>query len=180
MPDGITGGYAGIAVESANGGNISKITVENIEMDGISAPFLIWLGDRLNYGGETVGGVSEISLCNINARNIEMPLAITGCKSKGDIYRVKNITLQNINAAYRNTGEALSIRKNVDDISMSDYPEITRVSHIYFISHKLSGYWDLPCYSLFVRYGDNIDYTGVKTTPRSCNERNEFYLRDNI
>lgn len=50
LPDGITGGYAGIAIETADGSNIADVTVSDIEMQGVSAAFLIWAGNRMKYG----------------------------------------------------------------------------------------------------------------------------------
>lgn len=176
LPDGITGGYSGIAIESADGADISNVAIDAIEMDGISAPILIWLGCRFRYDKKTVGSINNVSVSNINATNTELSSAVTGCKHDGEIYTVKNIALRNIHAYYRDTEENLSVKENVSDISMNDYPEITRVSHIYFKSHELSEYWDLPCYSLFVRYADGIDYSTYKTAARTCNHREEFYV----
>ncbi len=176
LPDGITGGYSGIAIESADGANISDVTIDNIEMDGISSPILVWLGCRLNYDNKAVGSINNISISNITATNTELPSAVTGCKYDGKIYTVNNVSLKNINVCYRDTEENLSVKKNVPDSSMNDYPEITRISHIYFKSHELSEYWDLPCYSLFMRYAENIDYSAYKTVPRSCNNLKELYI----
>ena len=178
LPDGMTGGYAGIAIESADGSNVSDVTIDNIEMDGISAPILIWLGDRLKYDNKSVGSIKNIDISNVTAANTELPSAVTGCKHKGKIYSVQNVNLKNINAVYRDTGENLDVRKNVSSISMNGYPEITRISHFYFKSHELSGYWDLPCYSLFIRYADDIQYSEYKTIPRTCSELKEIYIKD--
>lgn len=37
-------------------------------------------------------------------------------------------------------------------------------------------YWDLPCYSLLVRYAENIDYKGLRTVPRECSTLQELYM----
>lgn len=177
LPSGITGGYAGITIESADGANISDIKIDNIEMDGISSPVLIWLGDRLKYDRKEVGSISNVNITNVNAVNTELPSAVTGCKHKGEIYRIENVTLKNIKSVYRDTGEKLDIRENVSDASMNGYPEITRVSHFYFQSHELSGYWDLPCYSLFMRYTRGVE-CDIKTTPRKCSKLCDTYIQD--
>lgn len=77
------------------------------------------------------------------------------------------------------TKENLSFLKHVKDFSMNGYPEITRVSHYYFKNHKYSGYWDLPCYGIFVRYMRNTDYSGYNCTPRHCNKLPFLYVSDN-
>lgn len=43
-------------------------------------------------------------------------------------------------------------------------------------SHEESEYWDLPCYSLFIRYAENIDYKGLKTVPRECSTLQDVYM----
>ncbi len=168
LPNGITGGYSGIAIESADGADIQNVHIDGVTMDGISSPILIWLGDRLKYEKSEVGSIKDVTIENITATNTELPSAITGCKHDGKVYPIENITLENIHAEYRNTGENLNVKKNVSDASMDGHPEITRVSHYYFLSHELSGYWDLPCYSLFVRYAVNARYETYDTVPRSC------------
>lgn len=175
LPDGMTGGYAGIAIESADGADVSDITVVSILMNGISSPILIWLGNRLSYDKKTVGSISDITIMNINAVNTELPSAITGCKVNGTVYPVQNIKLENIVAYYRDTAENLSVRKTPSEASMDGYPEITRVSHIYFISHELSAYWDLPCYGIFIRHAQDVDHSDYYTVPRSCSTLPDVY-----
>ena len=178
MPDGMTYGYSGIAIESADGSFIENIKISDIEMDGISSPLLIWLGNRLKYDEKSVGGISDISIKNVDAKNAEMPSAITGCEVDGKTYYVENVTIENFNVSYRDTKENLFVKKSVSEKSMGDYPEITRISHSYFIDHKFSGYWDLPCYGIFVRHAKNVDYNGYACTPRLCNELEFSYTED--
>ncbi len=178
MPDGMTFGYSGIAVESADGSVIENVEISDIEMDGISSPLLIWLGNRLKYDEKNVGGISDISIKNVQVKKAEMPSAITGCEADGKTYYVQNVTLENFKVTYRDTKENLSVKKSVSEKSMCDYPEITRVSHSYFIDHKFSGYWDLPCYGMFVRHAKNVDYSGYTCTPRSCSELEFDYVED--
>ncbi len=176
IPDGMTYGYSGIAIESADGSNISNINIDNIIMDGVSSPLLIWLGNRLSYDVDEIGSIDDISISNITAENTELPSAITGCKADGKIYSVGDVKLSNINVKYRDTKENLSVIKPVPEGSMSDYPDIVRISHKYFINHKFSGYWDLPCYGIFLRYA-NVDYSGYSCTPRQCNTRDFAYIK---
>lgn len=177
MPQGMTYGYSGIAVESADGSNVSDVEISNITMDGISSPILIWLGKRLRHGNHNIGSVKNIKISNVTAVNTELPSAITGCRTGERIYPVENVILDNITAVYRDTNEALNINYNVPEWSLSDYPDIVRVSHIYKESHENSDYWDLPCYGIFVRYAKNIDYSGYSCVPRKCNKRSFEYVK---
>lgn len=163
MPDGIVGGYSAIAIESADGSNIKNVTVEDIEADGVSSVFLVWLGNRLKYGDEDIGSIEGVTIKNINATNIELPSAITGCKEKN----IGKVTVENVKSAYRDTEENLDIRRTTSEASLSDYPEITRVSHRYTFSHGLSRYWSLPCYGIYTRYADNPAFKNNACTPRS-------------
>ena len=178
MPQGMTYGYSGIAVESADGSNVSNVEINNIAMDGISSPILIWLGKRLRHGNSQIGSVKNIRISNVNAVNTELPSAVTGCRTEEKIYPVESVVLENISAVYRDTDEALNINYNVPEWSLGDYPDIVRVSHIYKDSHENSDYWDLPCYGIFVRYAENVDVSGYSCIPRSCNERNFEYVKN--
>ncbi len=167
MPDNMTYGYSGIAIESADGSNISDVKIDDIKMNGISSPILIWLGKRLRYGNANIGSIQNIVISNVVANNTELPSAITGCTADGKCYSPQNIKLQNTMATYRNTGESLNVKLPVLEWSMSDYPDIVRINHRYIENHIHSDYFDLPCYGIFIRYAD-ADYRGYQCTPRAC------------
>lgn len=171
MPDGITGTYSGIAIETADGSNISDVSVSDIEMNGISSAFLIWAGNRMKFGKNPVGRIKNVSLENITSTDVELPCAINGTRDKNGKNCISNIKLKNINAKYRDTKESISVLRKVPEISLSDYPEITRVAHIYFHSHEMSRYWDLPCYGLFIRNADGLVIEDFDCIPRKANKR---------
>ncbi len=178
MPDGLTYGYSGIAIESCDGANVKNISVRDIVMHGVSSPLLIWLGRRMKYDKKTVGSVENITVKNIYASDIEMPCAVVGCVRRFKPYRVRNVKIENLTASYRNTAENLNIRKRVGEYTMGGYPDIPRVSHIYYKSHEKSKYWDLPCYGMCVKHVKSLKLCGINITPRSCNKRMMYYLRD--
>lgn len=174
MPDGITGGYAGVSIETADGSNISDVVVSDIRMDGISSPLLIWAGNRMKYGENAIGKVENVVIKNIEADNVELPSAINGCKTETGENTIRNVRLENINARYRDTKESLSVLKRVPEYSLGGYPEITRVSHVYFFSHPMSRYWDLPCYALFIRNAENVEMKEFQCIPRTVNKREKI------
>ncbi len=180
MPSGMTYGYSGIAIESCDGANVKNIAVENVTMDGISAPLLIWLGKRFKYDKKEVGSINGVSIKNVEAVNVEMPSAVTGCQDKGVTHYVENVNIENFTAVYRDTKEQLNIRKKVGEYTMQGYPDVTRVSHVYILSHETSRYWDLPCYALLIKHAKNINYGSLSVIPRSTNQRNALYLDDVI
>lgn len=174
MPQGVCGGYSAVAIESADGANIKDVTVSGIEADGVSAAILIWLGNRLRRGRSRVGSVENILIENVKARDCELPCAVTGC---GDRW-VNGVTLQNIDIAYREAKENLNIKIPVCRWAESDYPEITRVSHIYRISHEQSDYWSLPCFGLYMRCARNVRVKDFACKARSVNTLDCFYFED--
>lgn len=178
IPCGMTYGYSGIAVESADGSNISDVETDGIEMFGISSPILIWLGKRLRCGNTKIGSVRGIRIKNITAVDTELPSAITGCRDGVRIYRPENIAFENVRVSYRDTKENLNIPDEAPEWSAADYPDIVRVSHIYKGSHEQSDYYDLPCYGLFIRYAKNVKYFGYLCKPRECSKRPFVFIKD--
>lgn len=176
MPDGITGGYSGLAVESADGANIRNVTISDIEMEGVSSPLLVWLGNRLRRGRDTIGSIENVTVTNIKAKNVEMPSAVTGIKG----HNVKSITLNGFDIRYRDTEQNLAVKKTPDEKSMNGYPEITRVSHIYFISHKFSKYWSLPSYGLYTRNTENLTVQDFNCKKRMADNRACYCYENNI
>lgn len=166
---GTTGGYAGISIQSDCGGEVRNITVRNITMENVASPLLLWLGNR---NGQTPGRLDGILIENVKAENVDLPSSITGTIHEEQNYRVTNVTIRDFNASYRECAEKLHIRRSgVGYQSMDGYPEITRVSHIYFISHALSFYWDLPVFGLFARHVDGLSLEKFHVTPRAANTR---------
>lgn len=187
----IAGGYSGIAIESADGANISDVTVSNIVMNNVPSALLIWLGCRLDKGngsdGKTVGGIDGVNVSNVFAKDIDIACAIVGCEYKGTVYPVRNVTLDNFDIRYRECGEDLDVYNGNDVLhaNMNGYPEITRVSHSYFISHAASAYHDLPVYGLYLYDVENVTVTSFDVTARSVNTRpmtnaGKYDARDNI
>ena len=188
MPDNVTGGYAGVAIESADGSKVNDVYVDNIYMKGVSSPALIWLGYRLDEkngsDGKTVGSMDKVVISNITAKDVELPSAITGCVRNGKTYYVKNVEIANFNITYRNTGENLNVGKpdfeasmgGIVDANKQGYPEITRVLHRYLFDQDNSDYFDIPVYGLFARHVDGLKVYNLNVTARSCNE----LQRDNI
>ncbi|MBR2892806.1 MAG: hypothetical protein IKB94_03030, partial [Clostridia bacterium] len=167
--DGTTGGYSGISIQSDCGGNVSDITVENIKMKGVTAAFLLWLGNRRNI---KPGSLKNVILRNITAEDVSLPSAITGTVRDGEVYQVENVTLENISIKYRDSDEELYMRDGgVGYEAMLEYPEITRLCSIYTNSHEESPYWELPVYGLFVRDACEIKLNNFKCVPRRCNKR---------
>ncbi|MBO8424373.1 MAG: hypothetical protein IAB16_05095 [Firmicutes bacterium] len=169
MP-GIAGGYAGIAIEAVDGGKVSNVNLSNIYMDHVTSPLLIWLGYRKDGSA-----LEDISVTGITSVGCDLPSAVVGYKKSGETHNVKNVTLSDFSVTYREAKEDTNIYlKNKvysGKMNMGGYPEITRVSHAYFINHTLSGYYDLPVYGLYAEYTEGLTVSNFDVTPRSYNTR---------
>lgn len=166
---GIAGGYSGIALESVDGGRVFDINIENITMENITSPLLIWLGKR-----NGIGELKNIVVKNIVATNCDIASAVSGHDYGKDTLYVKNVLLENFSVSYREANENIKLYFNSayeGSMNMGGYPEITRISHMYLINHTLSVYCDMPVYGLFARHVDGLTVTNFNVVSRSCNTR---------
>lgn len=99
--------------------------------------------------------------------------AIVGCEYGGAVHNVQNVTIDGFTASYRNCEAELDIYRNdrVLDANMNGYPEITRVSHRYLISHELSEYYDMPYYGLYADKVEGLTVNGFSVVPRDGETR---------
>ena len=175
LPDIFPGGVSGISIESADGSNISDITLKNIKMRNIAVPVFISLAKRNKFGylsdedrkaKENGGSVSDITIENIDAEGMESTCIITGFRDEdGSEGRIKDITIKNMKAVYLDNEERLSVLPEIRE-NVRDYPE----------SNALG---DMPSYGFYVRHADNVKLENVCITPRSCNTR-EMILTDDV
>jgi polygalacturonase len=69
----------GIAIESVDGANIDGVVISNIEMQGVTTPIFIRLGNRgRGLNPRVAGSVENISISNVVARNASMASSVTG------------------------------------------------------------------------------------------------------
>lgn len=174
LPDIFPGGVSGISIESADGSNISDITLENIRMRNICVPVFISLSKRCKFGflsdkdrkaKENGGNVSSVTIDGIDAEGMEAPCIITGFRdTDGSEGRIKDITIRNMKAVYLDNKECLEILPNIRE-NVRDYPE----------SNALG---DMPSYGFYVRHADNVRLENISITPRSSNKRQAFGSKD--
>lgn len=173
---GIMGGYAGIALESADGTDMKNVYIHDIDMDGVLSPVLIWLGCRMEHGGEKVGSISDITIENITANNVDVPSAIRGCVYEGKNYYVENVTLRNFNVVYRDSQENLDLPGPLEyfyaTAAADVYPDITRVFYLGNSNNRYedSAMKDYPVYGLYAIYVNGLTVENFNVKPRSCNE----------
>ncbi|MGN0521097.1 MAG: glycoside hydrolase family 28 protein, partial [Eubacterium sp.] len=168
MTDLYPGSVSGISLEACDGTALSNVTISDIEMDRCTCPVFIRLANRnraskvnsqsanaIEFSGKAQRGASArkkrfdmkseingITIKNVNASAVEIPVIIAGFKQKGTVKRVKNVTLDNINIKYADIPETKDRRLFIPEYS-KEYPECWR-------------FRNLPSYALWIRHAENI------------------------
>lgn len=170
LPDIYPGGVSGISIESADGSHVSQITIRNIVMEKIACPIFICLNKRNKYGYVDEndrkkryygGSISDVVIENIQAYEVEVPSIITGfvVDDENGITekRLKNISIRDVFAIYRDNEERLDIRERIHE-NITDYPES-------------NSFGDVPAYGFYVRHAQEVSLSNLEIIPRSCNTR---------
>ena len=191
MTDLYPGTVSGISIESVDGSEVSDITVRNIEMNRCTCPLFIRLGNRnraatvnefsasaIEYGIKAKGGgidkktfdfkgeLHNITIENIKATDIEIPVIIAGFKQKGITKRVENVTLRNFKLKYRDAVEVVDKRLFIPEYT-KEYPECWR-------------FRNLPAYAIWARHVKNLDIENFNCVPVKNTWREKFIFKDVI
>lgn len=143
------GAFVGISIESLDGSNINDVYVDNIAMDGISSPVVLWLGNRLdvNYGSiGKVGSIKNVSISNVKCSEVEMPAVLTGCKIGNINYYLQDIRLANFNVECRQMTEVLNEGKASSELSSKGQANIWDT----LLEEEIK--YDFPVYGIFARH----------------------------
>lgn len=191
MTDLYPGTVSGISIESADGAEVCNITARNIEMERCTCPVFIRLNNRNraavvdSYSASSIefgvkskskgidpkifdmkGEMHDITIENIKARDIEIPVIIAGFKQHGKTKRVKNIALKNFDLAYRNAIEVYDKRLFIPEYAKV-YPECWR-------------FRNLPAYAIWARHAENIEIENFNCIPAPNTWRKERIFEDVI
>lgn len=182
---------SGISLEAVDGSKVYDIKIKNIEMDRVSCPLFIRLGNRNraaavdeNTARATELAVDEskeknptpknifnfkselfdIEIENITATSIEEPIIISGFKDKNGTKRIKNVSIKNFRMEYRNAREVIDRRLFIPEYA-KEYPESGR-------------FRNLPSYKLFLRHAENIKLENVTCVPAPNTWKKAEYKKD--
>lgn len=150
LPKGVLTGLSGIAIESADGGCIEHVVINNITMEGVITPIFICLNRR---SGGNKGIIRDIHISNITATcEGNIPSIISGIPDR----YISDITLQNIHVEHHGGKEAMTSRLRE---ALTSYPE-----------NRMFGRLN-PAAGLFVRHAKNIKVEGLSVTMRHADKR---------
>ncbi len=144
-------GVSGISIESCDGAIVSNVDISNIEMDSMACPVFIRLCNRNGDNKNELDGrgeIKNISIKNIVAKNIEIPVMIMGIPKQ----KIFDVNLKNFDLSYANGKDYFDFRFKIPE-QEKEYPECNRFRNI-------------NAFGIFVRHAKNISLSNFKVLPR--------------
>jgi hypothetical protein len=143
---------AGIALYAVDGGNLRKVTISDVTMDGVTVPISIRLGARLKTfrpgtdPRSAPGTLSDVTINNVSATNVRMVgMLINGVAG----HPVERLNLENVRIELPGGGTP-----EMANISLSEkeaaYPEYSMFGK------------NIPAYGLYVRHARDIRLQNVQ------------------
>lgn len=160
----------GICIESADGGIIEDVVMDNITMRDITdTPFFIRLNARMRGPkGTPVGVCKRITLSNINVYDVggrpKFPEVGAGMVMGIPGYYIEDVTLSNIRIYYRAGAGKEAVNKDVAE-NTDMYPDPYR-------------WHSLPAYGMYFRHVKGLRVNDVVLRYMNRDERPAFVLDD--
>lgn len=146
---GVQRGLGGVALEMVDGGTLENVTVSNVDIDGVTVPIFLRLGNRARtYGTKTpkpgVGTFQKVVLRDITARNVsKIGCSITGLPG----HAIKDVVLENIQLQFDGGGTKDHAARSIAERPES-YPESTM-------------FGVLPAYGFYCRHAEGLVFRNV-------------------
>ncbi len=147
---GLPEGLAGIALEAVDGGMMERVTISNINMNGIATPIFMRLGNRarphrLDAPTPDVGVFRDVNVDNIVATGVEnISCSITGIPG----HPIEGVSLSNI---------VIRCRGGIDeDRTDLEVPEVEQK----YPESRMFG--DLPSYGFYCRHVNGLTFRNVR------------------
>ena len=145
-------GVSGISIESCDGAKINNINISDIEMNSMACPVFIRLCNRNGDNKPELDGrgeINNITIKNINAENIEIPIMIMGIPNQ----KISDVNLYNFDLKYAQGNDYIDLRFKIPE-QEKEYPECNRFRNI-------------NAYGVFVRHAKNISLENIKVKSRA-------------
>lgn len=144
-------GVSGISIESCDGAKVSNINISDIEIDSMACPLFIRLCNRNGDNKSELDGrgeITNISINNITAENIEIPIMVMGIPNQ----KICDVNLKNFDLKYADGKDYFDLRFNIPE-QEKEYPECNRFRNI-------------NAFGVFIRHAKNINLENIKIKPR--------------
>ncbi|MDR3626536.1 MAG: glycosyl hydrolase family 28 protein [Ignavibacteriaceae bacterium] len=157
VSDSITG-ITGIVLEIVDGGQMDRVTISNISMNGVQSPIFIRLGRRTR----PVGSLKNVLISNVVAKTSSLiPSIITAVPGSF----IENVTFRDIIVYAKGGGNLEQATRDVIE-NEKGYPE-----------NRMFGD-NLPGYGLYIRHAKNIVLDNVQFFLTEPDYRSAIYLDD--
>jgi len=158
-------GLAGIALEIVDGGKLEYVSVENVDIEGVSVPIFLRLGNRarpyVSGAKPDVGTFGKVSLRNIAARGT----SLSGCSITGlPGHPIENVTLENISLGFDGGGTLEDTKREIPERETS-YPESTM-------------FGTLPAYGFYCRHAKGLTFRNLKLETEQADLRHAMVFDD--
>ncbi|MBO5334202.1 MAG: hypothetical protein J6B37_08855 [Clostridia bacterium] len=153
-------GVSGISIESCDGAKVNNVSISNIEMDSMACPLFIRLCNRNGDNKPELDGrgeITNISVNNVKANNIEIPIMIMGIPNQ----KICDVILKNFDLRYAEGKDYFDFRFKIPE-QEKEYPECNRFRNI-------------NAYGIYVRHAENISFIESGVLPRK-NTRRKFEI----
>jgi hypothetical protein len=159
-------GLAAIALEIVDGGDMDRIAISNISIQGMNTPIFLRLGDRGRPVQEgmpkpPVGKLRNVSLSNIVATGT----SYTGCSITGlPDHPIENVSLSDISLGFEGGGTAEHADREVQE-QPERYPECDM-------------FGVLPAYGFYCRHVKGLRFRNVRLHAEQPDHRPALVLDD--
>jgi polygalacturonase len=148
-------GMSGIALYAVDGGDLDKVTISNVAIDGVAVPIGIRLGARLKTFREgeqpkpAPGTLREVTIKNVSAKNVGLiGMLINGVPG----HPVEKLALENIQLEVPGGGTAKEATVKLSEKEAA-YPEFNMFGKT------------MPAYGIYARHVRGITLQNVQITP---------------
>lgn len=144
-------GMAGIALYTVDGGDLRRVTISDVSMDGVKVPIAIRLGARLaafrkGENPKTPGRLEDIVIRNVTAKNVGMiGIMVNGLPG----HPVEHVTMQNVDLELPGGGTAADARIRLPE-KPSAYPEYNMFGKV------------LPASGIYLRHVSGLKLDNVR------------------
>jgi hypothetical protein len=152
---------AGVSLQSVDGGQLERVVVSNITMQGVRAPLFVRLAER-GWGQPVprAGTLARVTITDLTATGAEWSSSIIGLPG----HDVTDIALSNIRIAGQGGGDASLVTRPVPE-QRREYPDAARFRH-------------LPAYGLYCRHVTRLRLDGAELSLAAPDARPALVLDD--
>lgn len=152
----------GITITVSDGGTVSDVTIDDIVMNNALAPLFIRVSNRNNNGDKAMtGSIRRVTVTDVTAGEVELPIIVAGVEDEGTIAYVENILLKNIDVTYREARHPCRVNnithKDVKEAADA-YPEAWMMG-------------DVPAHGIYFRHAKQVSAENCTFLPRTGDTR---------